>query len=300
MYEYLDESKSNLAVNTTTGEVTEAVTVIIPIGSTIYTPEQKRAYKERKAKEAEKERRNYYRRKYPGELGYFYFVMNEHRFGNISAESAVRLLYLCTYLNFENEFMISQRQKMKKSDLKSILGLSTGTTFNFWKEVNGTYIIDLGDDGLKLNCSEIVRGAISDSDSLYKKIYIDAIRNIYKATPTSKHKHLGYVFKLLPFINTEYNIICDNPEEKELKKIKPLSVADICDIIDYDKTNLARFMKIYRQITFDYKGQQEYFLTFVTNKGDADSTRAFVNPHILYSGSDFKKVEVLGAFVKVE
>ena len=59
-------------------------------------------------------------------------------------------------------------------------------------------------------------------------------------------------------------------------------------------------MKLYRQITFEINNQREYFLTFVMNEADAEHIRIFVNPRIIYSGSDYKKVEVLGAFTKCE
>ena len=295
MYQYIDETNSNLGVNTDTGEVMEVVTMILPIGSTVYTPEQKRAFKEWQNQTAKRE----YRRQAQSELGYFYFILSEYRFGKLSAETVTRLIYLCTFLNYNGEFMKTQRQHMKKSDLQNVLGLSKGSVFNFCKEVIPNYIVDNGNDGLVLNCSEIIRGKLTNSENQYKKFYIKAIQTIYQATPVSRHKHLGYVFQLLPYINNEYNIICSNPYEPELNKIEPLSVAEICDLIGYEKSNICKLMKIYQNITFEYKNQQEYFLTFVTNKVEAESRRCFVNPHILYSGSNFQKVEVLGAFVKV-
>ena len=296
MYKFLDETKSNLAVDEDTGEVTEAKAVIIPIGSRVITPKQQEVYDELKERQIKREMR----RKIQDELGYFYFVMREHKFGNISAESAARLIYLCAYLNYTNEFMLTEKQKMKKSDLQDILGLCTGTTHKFWKEVCDVYISDFGEEGLKLCCSEIVRGKLSDTTCQYQKVYIESIRNIYRATPPTKHRYLGYIFQLLPYINIEYNIICENPRETELDKIKPLKISEICDILGYDRKNIKRFKNIYKQLVFDYRGQKERLFTFFSYWNEDANMRACINPHILYCGSDYRKVEILGAFVQIE
>lgn len=296
MYQHIKDKSKNLLVNTDTGELFEGVPVLVPAGSKIITPDQQKAQKEWNAKKSQRE----IRRKLQDELGYFYFVMREHEFGNISAESAARLIYLCTYLNYNNEFMLTRRTKMKKADLGDVLTLSARTTYYFWKEVENTYISDFGDEGLKLVSPFIVRGRIKGSDEPYKKFYLEGVKNVYKATPVNKHKYLGYIFQLLPYVNTEYNILCGNPDESDFDKIEPLLINEICDILQYDKNHRSRLMNIYRQLTFEYRGQTEWFVTFITPQDCTELTKAYVNPHILYSGSDYHKVEVLGAFTRTK
>lgn len=295
MYKHLESENVTLLVNTETGELVEGVPVVVPAGSKIITPDQQKAQKEWSAKKEQKE----IRRKIQDELGYFYFVMKEHEFGNISAENAARLIYLCTYLNYNNEFMLTRRTKMKKNNLKDILGLSTSTTFKFWKEVENIYIKDHGECGLKLCCSDIVRGKLVDINNQYQKVYMESVRNIYKAMPPTKHRYLGYIFKLLPYVNVEYNIICTNPKETDLKKVKPLKISEICNIIGYDTKNIKRFKEIYKQMIFEYHGQKERLFTFISKWDGEANMNAVVNPHILYSGNNYRKVEVFGAFAQI-
>lgn len=146
------------------------------------------------------------------ELGYFYFVLKENQLGKLSAESAARLIFLCTFLNYNNELMLSQRQRMKRSDLKSVLKLSIGSVFNFWHEVNPLYIVK-DRDGLKLTNTDIIRGKVIDKQNSFQRLYIENIRKLYRTSKTSQHRYLRRVFQTLPFINTEYNIICWNPYE---------------------------------------------------------------------------------------
>lgn len=290
MYKFLDETQSNLAVDEDTGEATETKAVIIPIGSRVITPKQQEAYDELKERQIKREMR----RKIQDELGYFYFVMREHEFGNLSAESSARLVYLCTFLDYDNKFMITNHRIMKKSDLKEMLFVSARTALNFWKEVEGTYIIDLGKDGLRLNNPNIIRGCITSSEKFYKKFYIDGIRRIYRACSISKHKYLGYIFKLLPYVNTEYNMLCKNPDEEILEEIIPLTATEICRLIGYDETHVNRLTQLYRKITFENRGKEEYFLSLLYNQSGLRSLRAFVNPHVLYSGSNYERVKIIG------
>ncbi len=296
-YDYFkDDAGRNYAVSIATGEVTDAITITLPAGSTVRTPEQQKAYKEYQEKQRKKK---YYRRKIMDELGYFYFVLCENQLGRLSVATAARLIYLCSFLDYENHFVLSQRRQMRKSDLPSVLGLSTGATFNFWREVNPIYVVEDSGGLLLAGDSDIIRGEIRDKKSSYKRFYIDAIRKLYEQTPATKHKHLGYVYSVLPFISREFNIICWNPEEDNLNKVQAMSIEDFCRIIGYDEHDAKKLIEIYKKITFDVNSEPEYFLSFVTNEADFKNAQLFVNPRILYSGNNYKDVQILGAFAKV-
>ncbi|MCD8049938.1 MAG: hypothetical protein LUG52_10190 [Clostridia bacterium] len=280
-----------------TGELTsmEHYDVYLTEGSTVkaYSPEQKQII------ESKKIQKEYYE-KARRELGDFYFIMNASKMGELLPATAARLIYLCTYLDFDNNFMLTQRtpkKAMQKSDLQSVLGLSESGTRKFWDEVSPKYITQSA-DGLRLNTDEIHRGSIKGADSSYRKIWIRQVRKLYKATPLTRHKHLGYVFQVLPYVNIEYNIICWNIDETDIDEIIPLTLREFCELIDYDVSQASRLIDIYKNITFEYKGKTEYLITFVVNNRDLNGAKFYINPHIVYSGSDYQKVEVLGAFVK--
>ncbi|MGN0394923.1 MAG: hypothetical protein ACI4EF_06135 [Coprococcus sp.] len=107
---------------------------------------------------------------------------------------------------------------------------------------------------------------------------------------------LGYIFKMLPYINLEYNVLCKNPLEQNLENIEFMSLAEFCHAIDYDISQLSRLLKIYKSLTFEVKTKQERFCAFVYDGLDRGSARIFINPHILYNGSSYSQVKVLGKF----
>ena len=294
MYTYFEENGNDYAVNTLTGEGLDAIKTIVPVGSRIITPEQQEAYKKRK----EIERLKAQRIEQDSDLGYFYFLRKDHETGKISADTLGRLIYLLTYLDYDGNLMLSQRKPMKKSDLENVMGLSRSTVWRFWQEINGRYIVET-DGVLKLSNNDVIRGKLCTDGHVYQKFYINAIRKLYRRIKkTSHHKYLGYVYMTLPYINLEFNIICHNPDETNLKAVKPMSIGEFCNKIGYDAGNFDRLRKIYSQITFDVDEEEQYFLSFVMNNYDANSIRMFVNPRILYSGSNYKDVEMLGVFCK--
>lgn len=286
----IDGYRHTLDLNT--GEVKELHNIEVEDGSIIkiITPEQQEIIKS-------KEQQKIYRADLYNELGDFYFLMNENKLGNLSPANTARLIYLCTYLNYDNEFMLNHKQKIKKSDIQNLLKISKRAFYNFWNEINPTYIIDDG-NRLRLSTREINKGKTTSKKTSYRKLWIKQVRELYKATPISKHKHLGYVFQLLPFINIEYNIVCQNPRERILDKIQPLTIKDFCWIIEYNPNQSTRLIETYKNIAFDFKGKKEYFVSFVINTSSLDEAKIFINPHIMYSGNNYKNVEVLGVFAK--
>ena len=297
-YEYIaDESTGKtMAVRRSTGEISEAVNITVPYGSIIYTPESQEQYKERK----EQERRNELRRLTGKPLGSFYFVPASERFANIAPETVTRLIYLNTFVGYDNKLMLTKRTAMKRKDLAGVLNVSKSTVSRFWKEVSPTYITE-SDSGLIFSNNIIFkRGSIKTSKEYvqYQKFYINGIRTLYEATERSNHRQLGYLFKLLPFINLEYNMLCYNPLETAIEKIELISIADFCKMIGYDIAHLNKLMYIYRSIQFEVGGRYERFCAITYDGVNKNNAKIFVNPHILYCGSDYNKVEILGAFCK--
>ena len=131
---------------------------------------------------------------------------------------------------------------------------------------------------------------------MMQRFYRESIRQLYGATPKSKHHLLGIMFRSLPYINLEYNVLCKNPLENCLQDIELLSLADFCKLVGYPYMKLSRLRAEMKKLTFDVGGRKELFCSFVDAGLGAQNIQIFVNPHILYNGSDYKKVELLGKF----
>lgn len=250
-YEYFkDDYGSTKALQVSTGEVTETVWMCLPIGSQIRTPEAITAQNEYlKLKE-----QNELRRLANNDLGKFFFISNEEDFKDLAPQTVTRLIYLNTYTHFgDNKLMLTERTPMKRKDLANILGISKAAITKFWKEVHPKYIQEQDDGLIFTNTDIFIKRKLNQRGKYnpYQKFYINGIRTLYKSTGVSNHKHLGYIFKMLPFINMEYNVLCKNPMEKDSEKIELLSVSEFCNIIDYNISQLNRLLKIYNNIKFN-------------------------------------------------
>ena len=284
-----------LAVNRNTGEVTETDTTNAPKGTIYYTPEQQKAYKQRKQNEQE----SYFRRKNNKPLGDFIFIPLNENFSGVSPESVTRLIYLNTFTNYnDNSLMLTQRTPMRYKDLSSVLNVSKSTVTRFWNEVCPHYLTMKGDNLIFTNKDIFKKGYLKRKKEYtdYQKFYIDGIRKLYKSTSKNNHKHLGYLFKLLPYVNLEYNLICYNPKEKSLNNIELMSMKGFCKQIKYDVTHLNRLLSIYHNIYFNVDGHRERFCTMVYDGIEKQNAKIFINPHIFYCGSNYEQVKILGAF----
>lgn len=297
-YQILEETETGItAMNENTGEVETLIPTYIPDGSRIITPEEAiKIYKNREAQK-EKELKKYLKNKAEKPLGDYFFALadNEADYFTLKPATLARLIYLSTYIGYNSDYL-----KIDKEDLQEAMELKKYTFYEFLKEVNGNYLI-FEDKQIRLNPPYLFRrGKFSkqtdeERERRYQKIYIEAVQELYKNTPPTSHGSLGYVYKLMPYINIEWNIICKYPLEKDIDKIFPLTTDEICEKLGYSTNQRSRFINTYKSIKFKVKDHEENFVAFVSNGEDV---RMFVNPRIMYKGSNWERVSILGTFMK--
>lgn len=296
------ETGEPYAVRKTTGEVTNAVTITVPEGTTFMTPEQQEAHKQQiegLQKKLELEERRRLRSDTLNELGkYFFAVCNG--FKGLSDAAVTRLVFLATFLSLDSRRLYkTERTPLKLDHLPELMGLHRKTVKSFLKEADAYLAID-DDNGLIMIGDAFIRGELPKGQHMaMQRLYRDSIRNIYRITPVSKHHLLGLVFRLLPYVNQEYNILCRNPGEECIDDLELLSLHDFCELIGHNYLKMYRLKAELRKLTFDVNGKQELFCNFVDTGLGPKCIRIFVNPHIMYNGSDYKKVEVLGKFCEL-
>lgn len=289
-YQYFFDQSDGIeyAISNATGEVMQAVRTIVPVGSVVYTPEDLSIINMRK-----EQYKNLCDQK--GNYSRFCFVSLEAHFEDITSQSAARVIYLSTFLKYgTNELHTENGRRINCVNLHTVLGLSMVTTYGFLNEVCPRYVQKDKDGKLFMDKPFFRYGRITTSTA-YQKIFIKAVRKLYRTVCTRNHRHLGYVFQMLPYVNIEYNILCRNILEKDLDNVQQISDKEFCDMIGYDYSAISRLKKIYRSIRFDVEGHTGPFCVFVDT---GDKTKVCINPRVLYSGSSPEKVEIIGSFCK--
>lgn len=300
-YKTVFENGKGYKINRATGEAKELIQIYVEPGSEIISPEQKaarKAYIELQAQKQEKRRAE-------SALGSFYFILTANLFPNLSPQNVARMIMLCTYLGYDGRLMINPKRQMQRKELGFILKLKPTQSYYFWNEVKDKYIGEDNNGLFILPDIGCFRGEIPQDikGQLLQKIFIQTVRALYIKTDVRKHRQLGYVFKLLPYINIRYNIFCKDALEENLDLVEPLTVAGICFLLGYDLTQAARLIKELQQLTYINRNKDglEYLISYVDNgSGKPSSRKIFVNPHVIYNGKDYKQVEILGSFCQVD
>lgn len=237
-----------------------------------------------------------------GEENFIFHLFNK-QFEDLSPQSIVRLIYIATYIDYSNNILCFENKvSLTKKDIKKLMLLSDSVFKRWFNEmIDKKYIIQK-ENNFYITDKYFRKGQINKNLSDYKnnrytRIYINAIRKLYITTKSTSHTYLGYIFQLVPFVNLQWNIVCHNPLESDKDLISPITVGEFCDIIEYDKKNAKRLIKILSEIKFEWKEKTQRFCSYIY---DADITNMmmFINPNIFYSGNNFSEVEVLGMFFK--
>lgn len=299
----IDKDGNPLRIDPATGEVTQGFYTPVFPGDKITTPAQQEANK----KYIESLKRAAGRRTASRDLGKkYFFVDRQEHFQDIKPQTAARLIYLQTFCDFDdgkgNRLKLDSKRDMRRCDLQKVLGLSYDAANAFWREVNGRYLTEDENGLIYSNNDTFIRGKIKPGTS-YIRAYCNGVRKLYQDTPKSKHKHLGYVFELLPFINVEFNVLCYNQEQTDIDQIEFMTLAEFCDLINFNVSNLHRLLDVYRDLKFtvaDKNGgtHRERFLSVVSDGLNQNRAKVFINPRVLYSGSNYKDVQLLGLFSK--
>lgn len=235
------------------------------------------------------------------------YIKNELLFDNLNVQPATitRVIYLATYLeyNYKNNGLLvvkGLRDKhipMTRKVMQSKLGLTDKTFSRFLKDAKDNMLLFETEEAMYLNPEYFSKGKCEFDSKEYTRLYIDPIRNLFDNSKVTQHKRLSYIFRLIPFIHYETNVICYNPNETNGKLIKDMQLSDICDLFNIDRSNGNKFKKDLLKFYVTLIGEKFYFFKYVNVEGLAKDRSYFVvNPYVIYKGGNS---EVMKAIAKI-
>lgn len=232
------------------------------------------------------------------EFGNFYHMF----YGNIlnlkiEPQYMVRFLYLCSYVNYDNLLVTGYGKgqiKLKESDLQEILKLSRADYFrtkSILKEHNLILIDE--DKNIVINGKYASKGKIDSKEKTINleviRMFENGIKDLYETASTREHKRLALFIKVLPYINIEHNIVCKNPEEKDMKKLIPYSLIELAEMLEYK--NPARLKADLFAITVD----GEHAFMMIT---DAYGKYFTVNPKIYCKSNNMQSLMAISNYFR--
>lgn len=184
---------------------------------------------------------------------------------NLNPADVSRFLYLATYIsyNYKDGNMLVKKEKgqlkpMIQKDIMKLMKLGKTTFFSFIKEMKSKELIIEKDGAFYINEKYISKGRIKDNKDSYIRLYIDTTRYLYEHCTTTKHRQLGYVLQLLPYVDFETNHILINDEKAEIRDIMKL-----LGLSANNKQSINKFKKALLNFTINYQ-DNDYFLFWGT------------------------------------
>ncbi|MCC3865345.1 hypothetical protein K0040_13815 [Terrisporobacter petrolearius] len=245
---------------------------------------------------------------------HMYYVKNELLFNDIGLDPSTvsRLIYLATYINYNNKkanLLVKYGQHkeviaMTKADIRDVMNLSKSTFNEFITELRERSILLELDNKFYINNKYFERGSMSNKcvdevklNNEYTRIFINTTRELYRGSSSRQHKHLGYVFKLIPFLNYSRNILTYNTEETNFSDMEFIGLKGVCELlgVNGNKGNDKKLEKQLLKLKVNIANKDYYIFKHIVSYGESEATTYdyfVMNPRITWRGKeldDFNK-----------
>lgn len=241
------------------------------------------------------------------------YVKNQLLFNDLNLNKATisRFLYLATYIDYndrEENVLVKYTKNnkieyMSKRDMKYLLNLGDTAFKSFYKEIKEKELLFEANNKIYLNPIYVNKGDSKFKDKEYTRMFIDTTRDLYERCKPRQHKHLSYVYQLLPFLHYETNILCKNPEEIDINKLDKLHFTDICRMLNLsnDKKTMDKLKRDLFKFYITRDGEKYYFLSYVTIRQEI-GTRSYyvVNPYVVWKGKNLQVAKDIIGFLTLE
>lgn len=223
---------------------------------------------------------------------YFYFLVYNQLITDFPDSEGLlfKFMYLCTYGDYDNKggLLSYNKQPLVYRDFYSILNLSDKRTDDAIREMLDKGLLLQEGDNYKPNPKYYLRGSIKGYVGDITRVFNKGIQELYFKSTYNEHKMLAHFIPLLPYVNLRYNIICSNPEETDIKKLKPFNLKQIAEAFGVDKSNSSRLKRKLLSITVHGYSLMGYF----TRDFDNGMLKCFiVNPYVFYKASGINDME---------
>lgn len=285
-------------VSNTTGQI---IYDNFPVETLEDKKRKSKAYNSKKEYDDFKELQN----KLLGNFVFFMFESIEYLNKILSDSELVKFMFIGTYVKQDGYLKLDNNfTYIDKSRLKQLLNINA-KNFNllFSKFISEELLKEDEKGNILINMLYFYRGYEKDYKKLtntnlddFSRVYTRATRNLYMDSKSTKHKQLAIAYKLLPYVNWRYNILCTNTNEQDKLKIEVLNISDIVNILGLSKSNITRFRNDFYGIGV---GDKQLFLT-VQKTADYNKSIICVNPLVYYRGSKILDLQYLSDLFELD
>lgn len=178
---------------------------------------------------------------------HFSFAFMENIKGVISTLSTVHLGYLLQlqcHMEFGTGFLIGKDGAVmtKKVDIEHALDITNSTNKRLCKALESNGILEEVKGGYRINPTYHFRGQTQEQKII--KLFTTTLKQLCKIL---KPAEIGFLYKLLPYVHYETNMICINPHEIDSKEIQYLNIENIAQITEIHQKKISILLRSLRK-----------------------------------------------------
>lgn len=217
-----------------------------------------------------------------------------------------RFLYLATNMDYDrsNGNLIkhgknNRIESMNKKDIKQVMNMTSSTFTRFMSCMMTNDLIIHENEKYYINSEYVNKGKARKDE--HTRVFVKSVRYLYENTEPREHKTIGRLYQLGKYTNKKYNIICTNPDEKDIEKIVPISLSGICEILNAynDKKTCSLFYHKLNNYVLTGEYDSRLFKKLnINNKALKD--KLIVNPKLFYSGGSINSINLILDYLNVD
>lgn len=252
----------------------DGVVIPLPEGTsvTIWNDQEKEIMERRNARRLSTDKKaEYYKEseKWRGE--FFVTVCNKQQqellYKDVTEPTVNKLMYLATFMRSDNCLCNDEGKPLDKAAISNLLLVRRITFSAFWKECIEKNLIT-GDDknGYYLPKDKFRyfnNKGLDQKKTALIKVFKHSVRYMYENTDERSKKSLSHLYRLIPYINLKYNVLCTNPFEMDKAKVNRITLADMCELLGVDKSQKHRLLNCLKKLSFiDKQGDERSVITY--------------------------------------
>lgn len=243
-----------------------------------------------------------------GAFTFLFFTPLQDLGFDISLPSYTRLMYASTFLTYDGylgDISVGGIRPFSRNRLRDKMKLMDTRFDEFWSEMvsSGIFRLETIRDEITnrniraifLDDTKFRKGFIDTSvDRSFIRLNAEGVQSLYETCTSARaHKTLAYIFKIIPWINREWNIACKNPEERDYDAIRYLRLGEFADMVGYSRDNAKRLAKDLNSVRFEWHGSEQAAFIYMTNAPDRpEEWIVAVNPRVYYAGQNFELLRI--------
>jgi len=186
-----------------------------------------------------------------------------------------KLAYISTYINYNGVLLFNDKKKMKKDDIKMLIGGSENSFYKWYNILIKKKVLIEYSNHIKVSSKYYLKGRISKNKD-YTLLFINPIRELFENNSKKSVSVIGDILRMTEYIHRSNNIIAWNYDEINEEFLGKITIKEIVELLGRNKNNIKRFVESLKT----HKIYGEPLVKIYSNNGEKNisSHNMVINP----------------------